>query len=434
MKKNNVFVLLVYWLISTSLFAQFEVKGGSGFPLLAENNGMEVYLLNGLTGAEISFTANNEGTHQWYKFRENAIEAVPVSCTQIGKTSTITDITDGYGYYVAPPSMAPRYIWTIDYSLYVSEFYTINIIEEEDKCEYLKMTAEEMGEAIHYYAPSGARTPLQRTYHLQYNTLEWDEEIQSFLNKQKNIELKSLGEIVVETPLTDTDFTLIGDNFATHFGIPRIVTSPVYEVMAVEAHGVAESRDQAGETEQYTSGNNIRGSAPLDITFTAYANEPVAVFYIWKISKIDAITGEENTIVRYTEKELQYNFTESGQFLVTLEVMDRQSTCINSTQYFNINIGETEIEIPNFFSPGSTIGSNDEFKVSYKSIINFKCSIFNRWGNLLYQWTDPAKGWDGKVHGKFVPTGVYYYIIEYKGADGKTHTKSGDINVLRSKN
>jgi len=434
MKKNNVFVLLVCWLISTSLFAQFEVRGGSGLPLLAESGGTEVYLLNGLTSAEISFTANNDGAHQWYKYRENASNAVPISCTQTGNTSTITDITDGYGYYVAPPSMAPRYIWTIDYSRYISEFYTINIVEEDDKCEYLKIIAEEMGETLLYYTPSGAITPLQRTYHLQYNTLEWNESSQVFIDEAKDIELRALGEIVVEAPLTNTDFTLIGDDFASHFGMSRIITSPVYEATAVEAHGIAESRDQAGETEEYTSGDNISGSAPLDITFTAYANEPVAVFYIWKIDKIDEATGDRNTIVRYTEKELQYNFNESGQFLVTLEVMDRQSACVDETQLFNVTIGETEIEVPNFFSPGSTIGSNDEFKVSYKSIISFKCSIFNSWGNLLYQWTDPAKGWDGRVHGKLVPTGVYYYIIEYKGADGKTRTKSGDINVLRSKN
>ena len=434
MKKNNVFVLLACWLISTSLFAQFEVKGGNGLPLLAENSGTEVYLLNGLTGAEISFTANNDGTHQWYKYDVNASEAIPIPCTQDGKTSTITDIADGQGYYVAPPSMAPRYIWTIDYSQYVSEFYNITITEEDDKCEYLKLMVDEMGKDLRYYSPSGAAMSIQRSYHLQYNTLEWNEESQMFVDERKDIELRALGEIVIEAPLTNTDFTLIGDDFAVHFENPRIVTSPIYEAVAVESHGVAKSREHTGETEQYTAGDNISGSAPLEITFTAYANEPVAVFYIWKISKQDEITGEWNSIVRYTEKELQYNFVESGRFLVALEVMDRQSSCVDTTQIFNITIGETKIEVPNFFSPGSTIGSNDEFKVSYKSIISFKCSIFNRWGNLLYQWTDPAKGWDGKVSGKFVPTGVYYYIIEYKGADGKTQTKSGDINILRSKN
>jgi gliding motility-associated-like protein len=113
--------------------------------------------------------------------------------------------------------------------------------------------------------------------------------------------------------------------------------------------------------------------------------------------------------------------------------MDSRSVCVDTTQSFSVDIGETELQVPNFFSPGSSIGSNDEFRVSYKSINSFKCSIFNRWGNLLYQWNDPARGWDGRVAGRFVPTGAYFYVIEYKGTDGVMKTKTGNVNILRSK-
>jgi gliding motility-associated-like protein len=178
----------------------------------------------------------------------------------------------------------------------------------------------------------------------------------------------------------------------------------------------------------------LGGSAPINIIFTAYANEPVATFFIWTIDQVDPVTGKLNTIVRYTDKVLQYNFEETGRFFVKLHVIDSKSVCEDTTQVFTVNIGETDLKVPNFFSPGSSIGSNDEFRVLYKSIISFKCSIFNRWGNLLYQWDDPAKGWDGRVAGKYVPTGAYFYVIEYKGADGKKKTKSGNVNILRSKN
>ena len=43
-----------------------------------------------------------------------------------------------------------------------------------------------------------------------------------------------------------------------------------------------------------------------------------------------------------------------------------------------------------------------------------------------------SKGWDGKYKGKYVKPGVYYYVIEAKGADGKEYKKKGDINILRS--
>ena len=40
---------------------------------------------------------------------------------------------------------------------------------------------------------------------------------------------------------------------------------------------------------------------------------------------------------------------------------------------------------------------------------------------------------DGKIGGKFVPSGVYYYVIKARGADGKKYNLSGDINIINSR-
>ncbi len=76
---------------------------------------------------------------------------------------------------------------------------------------------------------------------------------------------------------------------------------------------------------------------------------------------------------------------------------------------------------------------NDEWKVSYKSIIDFDCHIFNRWGQELAHLTDPSQGWNGKYNGKTVPSGAYYYVITAKGADGRKYKLSGDINIISFK-
>lgn len=91
------------------------------------------------------------------------------------------------------------------------------------------------------------------------------------------------------------------------------------------------------------------------------------------------------------------------------------------------------LDIPNFFSPGDSPGVNDEFRVAYKSLISFKCTIFNRWGNKLYEWRDPAKGWDGRYKGKFVNPGVYFYVIEAKGSDNVSYKRKGAINIVRGR-
>ena len=95
-----------------------------------------------------------------------------------------------------------------------------------------------------------------------------------------------------------------------------------------------------------------------------------------------------------------------------------------------MNIGDSDIKCPNAFSPGASEGVNDEWRVSYKSIISFDCHIFNRQGKQMAHLTDPSQGWNGKSGGKLVPPGVYYYVITAKGADGRDYKLSGDINIV----
>ncbi|MDR2058023.1 MAG: gliding motility-associated C-terminal domain-containing protein [Dysgonamonadaceae bacterium] len=436
MKRTIVQIFFFVWAFPA--VAQYTVTSGNSSPLLAENNingRIEVYLLNGLAGCGITFTSNNSGTHQWYKYNINANEAVAVSCNQTGNQSIITDIADGYGYFVGSPTdPSTRFVWIIDYSKYTPVFYNLSVDDEsDDRCNYLKIITDAEAEPLQYYTPLGMKTSLTRIYHLAYTTMKWDEEAEIFIDESVNMPVKTVNEITIEAPLKDTNFTLSGDEFAEHFGMSKIIATN-YKAIAVKAQAIHEQQKEYGDNEQKVAGDNLGGSAPVDILFKAYANEPVAAFYVWTINKIDAVTGNPNTIVRYPDKVLSYKFENSGSYIVGLEVIDSKSICVDTTQVFTVDIGETDIQIPNFFSPGSSIGSNDEFRISYKSITSFKCSIFNRWGNLLYQWNDPSKGWDGRVAGKFVPTGVYFYVIEYKGTDGKAKTKSGNINILRSKN
>lgn len=110
------------------------------------------------------------------------------------------------------------------------------------------------------------------------------------------------------------------------------------------------------------------------------------------------------------------------------------ATCQAYSETFTINIGEPRLEAPNVFSPGTSPGVNDEWKVAYKSIVSFKCWIFNKWGVQMFYFDSPDQGWDGKYRGKYVDPGVYYYVIEAKGANNKKMKLKGHINILRPKN
>jgi len=435
MKRSLLFLMIMS--LFSPLAAQYSVRGGSGVPLRAENNTqyrLEVYVLNGLSGARISFTSINSEKHQWYQYKENANNATPISSVQNGNMSYITDIQDDCGYFVGPPTEElPHYVWIFDYSRYVPRFFNLVAMEEEDKCSFLKISADVEAEPLAYYLPTGAPRNLTRIYHLQYDSLYWNEDKKQFLLKEGTMEWhEPISETVIPAPLKNTFFTLSGDQIAEHFGIPQAIRSDEYRAIAVEAHYTAETNKEHSDNEIHHAGDALGGSAPIDYTFTAYANDPVAAFYIWKILQKDSITGQMTSIVRYTDKVLRYTFDRDGVYQVGLEVSDRQSICVDTTNVFPLTIDNTVVKIPNAFSPGSSIGVNDELKIAFTSIVNFKASVFNRWGNLLYQWNDPSKGWDGRVNGKFVPTGVYYVIVEYKDSRGKARTMSKAVNVLRS--
>ena len=429
--KRSLLIIIAVFLFSP-LFAQYEVRGGMGRPYSAGSNGLtEIFLLNGLQGAQISFTSSQPGEHQWYRYNQSIDDAVPIPSTQSGNVSVITDIQEGYGYYVAAP-IGTGYVWIVDYSNYVARFSGLQVVEGDDRCEQISLKVDADAPSIYYYTSNGRHNTLQRKFLLTYNTLEWQEKDKIFSPLQVNdilTESHVIPAIMLNAPpLTNTTFTLT-DVFADRFGIAQAITSEEYRAVRVEAHGFGITDRIFGDNEK-NSPDSL--SAPVSYTFTAYANEPVAAYYLWKIVKKEA-NGQNNTIVRYTDRVLRYTFENAGTYMVQLEVNDAQSICTGSDS-IPLPIGTTKMFIPNAFSPGSSIGVNDIFKVSFRSVTSFQASIFNRLGNLLFQWTDPTKGWNGMVNGKYVPTGAYFVVVEWTDSEGKKHKQARDVNILRSKN
>jgi gliding motility-associated-like protein len=95
------------------------------------------------------------------------------------------------------------------------------------------------------------------------------------------------------------------------------------------------------------------------------------------------------------------------------------------------NASESKLTFPNAFSPNGD-GINDIYKAKeQQGLAEFHAYIFNRRGQKLYEWTDPAEGWDGTYNGKNVKEGVYFVLAKAKGVDGKTYNIRKDVNLLR---
>ncbi len=92
-----------------------------------------------------------------------------------------------------------------------------------------------------------------------------------------------------------------------------------------------------------------------------------------------------------------------------------------------IGIKPCDISAPNIIVLSSTEG-NEFFSVNTTGIVDFNCVILNRWGNVIYEFTDAAGGWDGKTsNGNLVEEGTYFYRIKATYEGGEDVIKHGFV-------
>ena len=80
------------------------------------------------------------------------------------------------------------------------------------------------------------------------------------------------------------------------------------------------------------------------------------------------------------------------------------------------------VYIPNAFSPNGD-GINDSFGIRGEGAFAYTMQIFNRWGEKIFESTNPNEQWDGTYNSEPVQQGEYVYQLtafgrEYKGQTG----------------
>jgi gliding motility-associated-like protein len=99
-----------------------------------------------------------------------------------------------------------------------------------------------------------------------------------------------------------------------------------------------------------------------------------------------------------------------------------------------------DLLLPNIFSP-----TNDSFNETFHlvfsgdgsttAVSNYSIQIFNRWGTLVFESTDPDNNWNGTISGNEAATGVYYYVVNAEYANGESilspEQRSGWFQLVR---
>jgi gliding motility-associated-like protein len=103
----------------------------------------------------------------------------------------------------------------------------------------------------------------------------------------------------------------------------------------------------------------------------------------------------------------------------------------NCTAMDSVEIVVLDIFIPSAFSPNGD-GQNDVLFVRLNDTPPvFSVLIYDRWGELVFETSDPAVGWDGTFRGKMEDTGVFTYLLEITAFDGKKIIKKGNVSLIR---
>jgi len=60
-------------------------------------------------------------------------------------------------------------------------------------------------------------------------------------------------------------------------------------------------------------------------------------------------------------------------------------------------------------------------------------TIWNRWGELVFETSDPNIAWNGRKYntGQMLPLGVYVYKVRLSGARGMEEELAGYVTLVR---
>ncbi|HYF30624.1 MAG TPA: T9SS type B sorting domain-containing protein [Chitinophagaceae bacterium] len=89
------------------------------------------------------------------------------------------------------------------------------------------------------------------------------------------------------------------------------------------------------------------------------------------------------------------------------------------------------IHFPNAFTPNND-RKHDTYKpVSQGNIIKYRFTIYNRWGQKVFETTDPSRAWDGTFGGKPQDSNAFVWTCTYQFAGEPEKNAKGTVMLVR---
>jgi len=123
-----------------------------------------------------------------------------------------------------------------------------------------------------------------------------------------------------------------------------------------------------------------------------------------------------------------FTLRENGAYWLTADV---DCGTLSDSIFIETEQCNCHVYTPNVFSPNSENGNNQFSIQSNCQFAEFHLSIFDRWGELVFQTRDASDSWDGTFRGNQSPLGVYAVSLEYKFIDDSPVQYFSNVTLVR---
>jgi len=137
---------------------------------------------------------------------------------------------------------------------------------------------------------------------------------------------------------------------------------------------------------------------------------------------------------QYITNELTYTFSNAGTYNVVVRRENGPCYVEESLQVVVTDCPGIIYWVPNCFTP-----DGNEYNQLFSPVMTegydingFEFTIFNRWGNVVWESHDTNGKWDGTYNGKKCPDGVYIWKLEFNVFDNDSKILDhGHLTIIR---
>lgn len=173
-----------------------------------------------------------------------------------------------------------------------------------------------------------------------------------------------------------------------------------------------------------TASDSVRVQYKTEPRFTLGPDTTICI----GIPFVLAPTINSDATYRWQDGSSLPTYTVVKEGVYTLETYNQ---CGSYKDEISIVPGLCKLMMPDAFTPNGDL-LNDVFRVKYIfPATQFVFTIYNRWGQKVFETTDIRTGWDGNFRGQTEPSGVYTWTISYADLNGKKEQAFGSLTLLR---